>query len=63
MVFGVSDHVGIKSISYQQLEDIYTKKIRNWSEINEKVDIPIVTIGREPEESMYGFLKKEYPVF
>jgi hypothetical protein len=63
LVFGVSEQVGIDSISYQQLEDIYTKKIKNWSEINEKVDIPIVTIGREPTEAMYGFLKKEYPVF
>jgi hypothetical protein len=61
--FGVAEHVGIYSIHYQQLEDIYTKKIINWSEINEKIDMPIVTIGREPTEAMFGFLKKEYPVF
>ena len=61
--FGVSRHIGISSISYQQLEDIYTKKIINWSDINEKVDLPIITIGREPTEAMLGFLIKEYPVF
>jgi len=61
--FGVSENVGIDSLSYKQLEDIYTKKIKNWSEINENVNLPIVTIGRKPNEAMFGYLKKEYPVF
>ena len=63
ITFGVAENVGIFSITYEQLVDIYTKKIKNWSEINDKVDIPIVTIGREPTEALLGYLKKEFPVF
>ncbi len=63
IAFGIPEKIGIYSISYQQLEAIYTKKITNWSEIDEKVNLPIITVGREPTEAMFGFLKKEYPVF
>jgi ABC-type phosphate transport system substrate-binding protein len=63
LVFGVPKHIGIESISYQQLEDIYTKKIKKWSEINKNIDLPILTIGREPTEAMLGFLIKDYPIF
>lgn len=61
--FGVSSFVGVHSISVQELEDIYTKKRTNWSALNSAVNVPIVTIGREPGEAMLGFLEKAYPVF
>ncbi len=63
LAFAISEHIGISSISYQQLKDMFTKKIKNWSEIDDKVNLPIITIGREPSEAMLGFLKKAYPVF
>lgn len=63
LTFAVPEHIKIDIISYQQLVDIYTKKITNWSEISKEINMPIITIGREPTEAMFGFLKKEYPVF
>ena len=63
MAFGVPSHIGVQSITLQQLRKIYEKNISDWQEITGGENLPIVTIGRGHSESMYLSLKQEYPFF
>lgn len=48
IVFYVNPSLGIKSLSLQQLKDIYWGKIKNWQEVGGK-NLPIVPISLEPK--------------
>ncbi len=58
----IGNSVGIKRISERELEDIFTRKITNWSSLG-GVDKPIMLIGREATEALFGVLKEDYPFF
>jgi len=62
IAFVVGNAVGIKRISKRELEDIFTRKITNWSTLG-GVDKPIMLIGREATEALFGVLKEDYPFF
>jgi len=58
----IGNSVGIKRISKKELEGIFTRKITNWSSLG-GVDKPIMLVGREVAEALFGVIKKDYPFF
>lgn len=48
IVFYTNKSVGVKSLSLEQLRDIYFGKIRNWKQVGGK-DLPITPIGLDPK--------------
>ena len=62
IAFVVGSDVGVRKITIEQLEDIYTKKTTNWRQLG-GINAPIVLVGREPTEALYSVLKTDYPFF
>lgn len=60
--FVVGRDVTVDSLSKDQMERVYTGKVRNWSEVGGP-NAPIVLAGREPTESAMSVLRKAYPFF
>jgi len=58
----VGNGVGIKRINERELEDIFTRKTTNWSSLG-GVNKPIMLVGREATEALFGVLRKDYPFF
>ena len=58
--FAVGAKAGVASLSLQQVQDIYYKKIKIWKEVG-GADAPIQTLGREPEEAIFSLIKQKYP--
>jgi phosphate transport system substrate-binding protein len=56
IVFYVNKSLGIKSLSIEQLRDIYQGKVKNWQELG-GVDLPITPISLDPKvDSILGLL-------
>lgn len=53
---------GVRNITLRQLEDIFTRKVINWSELG-GADHPILLVGREPTEAVFTILKSYFPFF
>ncbi len=60
--FAVTGSVGVSKLSLAQWQDIYSGKIKNWSEVG-GVDLPIIRLGHEPEGSIFRAVAKSYPAF
>lgn len=54
--------VGVETLTPEQIEAIYSRKVTNWSGVG-GADAPIVLVGREPTEALFSVLKEEWPVF
>ena len=50
LVFAVGERVRLNQLSVEQLEGIYTGKIKNWSELGEE-DMPIRILSRQPGDT------------
>jgi phosphate transport system substrate-binding protein len=53
----VNNSNGVKELSFDQLRDIYTGKIRNWKDVGGK-DAQIILYGRENSSGTYAFYKE-----
>jgi len=60
--FAVTGSVGVSELSLAHWQDIYSGKIKNWSEVG-GVDLPIVRLGYESEGSIFRAVEKSYPAF
>lgn len=54
--------VGVKSITLEQLEQIFTGQIDRWSQLG-GADHKIILAGRESTEAVFGVLKNDFPFF
>jgi len=61
-VFYVTPDIAVTNLSAQQILDIFSGKIVNWSAVGGK-DAPIKVICREAGDSSYNNLKKTFPGF
>lgn len=62
IAFVTGQEAGIKSISLQQINDVFTKKKKNWKAIGGN-DLAITVVGREATEALFTSLKKQHPFF
>ena len=58
----IGDQTGVKSISLEQLEKIFTGKIIRWNQLG-GANHQIIVIGREKTEAAFDVLKKKYNFF
>jgi phosphate transport system substrate-binding protein len=54
----VNNNNPIDKLTISQLHDIFTGKVKNWSELGGK-DLPIVTLSREVSSGTYEYFKEE----
>lgn len=62
VVFFVNESAGVRSLSAQQIADIYSGKITNWSEVGGK-NLKIRVVRREDGDSSLSVLRKTFPGF
>lgn len=62
VLFAVSRKIGVKSLTREQLIEIYSGKIMNWQEVGGK-DYPIRLLVREPDDSSFLIIKEQIPAF
>lgn len=62
IVFVIGRKTGIRRITLEQLNAVFSGKIDNWKQLG-GVDAEIVVAGREPTEAALSVLKSEYSVF
>lgn len=62
IVFVTGAKAGVRKLSLDQVQDMFTGKIDNWKAVGGP-DHEILTIGREPTEALFVVLKANYPVF
>lgn len=62
LVFAVHPSVTVTSLTSQQLRDIYTGKVTNWSKVGGN-DLAIKVLVRPEDETPTGILRKEGAVF
>lgn len=53
---------GVNSITLKQLEQIVTRRVRNWKEVG-GADAPIVLVGKEKNDPVLVSLRSMYPFF
>ena len=62
IAFAKGLEVTLSSLSMSQVEQIFSRKITNWSKVGGP-DADIVLVGREPSEALFKVLKEDYPSF
>jgi len=62
IVFAVGSDVGVKSLTKQQLVDIFVGKINNWKQVGGKNE-PIRVLAREEGDSSLSIIQKHIPGF
>ena len=62
IAFATGEDAGVSSLTLEQVVALYQGKIRRWSEVGGS-DSPVVLVGRESTEALFGVLKKVSPAF
>ncbi len=62
IAFAKGLEVKVSSLTMAQVEQIFTRKITNWSKVGGP-DAKIVLVGRESTEALFKVLKADYPSF
>jgi len=62
IAFATGARTNISALSMSQVEDLYSGKSSNWSNVGGS-DSSVVLVGREPTEALFTVLKAAYPSF
>lgn len=62
IAFATGPDAKVSSLSMSQIEDLFSGKVAQWSEVGGSAGA-VVLVGREPSEALFTVLKKAYPSF
>ena len=62
IAFATGPDSGVSSLTMAQIEDLFSGRIGDWSEVGGSSG-SMVRVGREPTEALFMVLKKSYPSF